>query len=350
MSDTLLIRADGGASMGLGHVMRCLALAQAWQDRGGRCVMVSRPLPDALGKRLQAEGLLLLRVQAPVEDASEIVHLAEEYGASALALDGYHFSADYHRALHRTGLRLLLLDDMAHLESYASDILLNQNLHAQPGLYAGRLAPCTKLLAGPHYALLRREFRRACPRQVARSPLRHLLITFGGSDPENLTARVLDKLADYPELVITVLAGAANPHLAALQKRAASWKGSLHLVIDAPDVTPYMLEASAAIAAGGSTVWELAAMRVPTLVVGVSVDQMVGLSALRGIGFFHVLEAANVVQDSLIDSLQSLLSRLSGLALAPLAAGIDAFGADRVVAAMLQPKVESPQGTPTFQL
>jgi UDP-2,4-diacetamido-2,4,6-trideoxy-beta-L-altropyranose hydrolase len=348
MSDTLLIRADGSASMGLGHVMRCLALAQAWQDRGGRCVMVSRPLPDALGKRLLAEGLHLLRVQAPVEDASEIVHLAEECGASALMLDGYHFPADYHRALHRTGLSLLLMDDMAHLESYGSDILLNQNLHARPGLYAGRLAPCTKLLAGPRYALLRREFRQACPRGVGRSALRHLLITFGGSDPENLTAQVLDKLTDYPELIITVLAGAANPHLVDLQKRADSWKGSLRLVVDAADVTPYMVEASAAIAAGGSTVWELAAMRVPTVVVGVSVDQMLGLSALRDIGFFDVIEAASVVQDSLIELLQSLLSRLSGLALAPLAAGIDAFGADRVVAAMMQPKVESHEGMPTF--
>ncbi len=38
--------------MGTGHVMRCLAIAQAWSDGGGNVIFVSKDLPAFLAERL----------------------------------------------------------------------------------------------------------------------------------------------------------------------------------------------------------------------------------------------------------------------------------------------------------
>src|SRR5262249_32858596 len=103
-----------------------------------------------------------------------------------LVLDGYHFDAAYQQAIRAAGYRLLVIDDMAHLPQYYADVLLNQNMHATALHY--HCNPEATLLLGSCYALLRPEFpawrgrQRSVP-EVARK----VLVTMGGSDPDNVT-------------------------------------------------------------------------------------------------------------------------------------------------------------------
>src|SRR5688500_11740833 len=93
---TLLFRTDGNAQIGTGHVMRCLALAQAWRARGGEGVFASAGLSPALEHRLTAEGFgtVALAVAAgSVEDAAATVALAHERHAEWIIADGYAFDA-----------------------------------------------------------------------------------------------------------------------------------------------------------------------------------------------------------------------------------------------------------------
>ena len=88
-------------------------------------------------------------------------------GADWVVVDGYHLGSDYQRALKEGGARVLVIDDHAHLDRYHADVLLNQNLGAPD--YRDR-APGARLLIGPHYALLRREFRDVPARDTPESP------------------------------------------------------------------------------------------------------------------------------------------------------------------------------------
>src|SRR5215203_2632298 len=92
-------------------------------------------------------------------DAHETAELAHEHAAEWVVVDGYQFDAEYQKTLKNAGCRLLVIDDHGRAGSYAADLVLDQNLNAQPASYASRAAE-TRLLLGVRYALLREDFAR----------------------------------------------------------------------------------------------------------------------------------------------------------------------------------------------
>ncbi len=157
---TLLIRADASIPAGTGHVMRCLALAQAWQDAGGDVGFVMAESTSSIEGRLAGETCPVESISAVAgsqDDASRTIVLARERQAEWIVVDGYQFGADYQRALKDAGLRVLFLDDYGHARRYSADLVLNQNVCASTAIYGDREAQ-TRLLLGPRYSLLRREF------------------------------------------------------------------------------------------------------------------------------------------------------------------------------------------------
>jgi UDP-2,4-diacetamido-2,4,6-trideoxy-beta-L-altropyranose hydrolase len=255
--------------MGTGHVMRCLALAQAWQDAGGRALFAAVGMPGGLEARLAADRVDVVRLgvePGSPDDAGRTAAMARQAGACWVALDGYHFSGDYQGRLKDAGLRLLAIDDYGHAGRYRADLVLNQNLHAREGLYRER-EPSTQLLLGTRYALLRREFwgRRGWKRGVP-DVARRVLVTLGGSDPDNVTLKVIEALGRVrvPGLEALVVVGGGNPHRAELEAAAQNSGAAVRLRADVTDMSEPMAWADVAVSAGGSTNWELAVAGLPS--------------------------------------------------------------------------------------
>ncbi len=136
---TLLIRADANSAIGTGHVMRCLALAQAWQDAGGKVAFACTELPPFLSQRLETEGCKVSTIDVVPgtdRDLEETRRLAESIAPKWLVLDGYAFGPDFQLTLRDVKWRLLFIDDDGRHESYHADAILNQN--------AGAAAVCTE--------------------------------------------------------------------------------------------------------------------------------------------------------------------------------------------------------------
>ena len=143
----LLLRADCTSQTGTGHVMRCLALAQACLDAGGKPFLLARELPSLLAERLAAEGIEI--VDLATGEASETIREAHRLGAKWIVLDGYHFAPQYPGALRQAGFSVLMIDDMGGLHSCEVDAVLNQNFHADVSLYKACATSTRLLLLAP---------------------------------------------------------------------------------------------------------------------------------------------------------------------------------------------------------
>jgi UDP-2,4-diacetamido-2,4,6-trideoxy-beta-L-altropyranose hydrolase len=268
---SLLIRADANAEMGTGHLMRCLALAQAWQDRGGQAVFVTACDSDGLLERLRKEGFQIVQLEKTYPapgDWETTSRVLADHPDSWVVLDGYQFDSSYQRNIKETGHRLLVIDDTAHLDHYYANILLNQNIHAEQLDYTCQ--PDTRLLLGTQYVLLRREFSpwRNWKREIP-DVARKVLVTLGGGDPDNVTLKVIRalQLVDVDGLEAVVVAGASNQHYQELESAIHNAALDIRLVRNVSNMPELMAWADLAVSSGGSTCWELAFMQAPALLL-----------------------------------------------------------------------------------
>jgi UDP-2,4-diacetamido-2,4,6-trideoxy-beta-L-altropyranose hydrolase len=285
ISGPLLFRADANVAIGTGHVMRCLALAQAWRDAGGSAVFAMAEGTASIRERLLAELCDVVAVPSiadTAEDARQTAALAQELGSCWIVVDGYQFDADHQRILKAGGLKVLFLDDYGHARHYFADLVLNQNVCADAGTYSNR-EPHTELLLGTRYCLLRREFNawRGWKREFPRLA-RRLLVTVGGSDPDNVTLQVIQALqtAALPDLETVVVIGGSNPHLASVQQAVSNAGHGFRLVTNAPNMPELMAWADMAVSGAGSTSWEICSLGLPAVLLCVAQNQKASAECL----------------------------------------------------------------------
>lgn len=304
----LIIRADADSAMGTGHVMRCLALAQAWQDKGGKVMFVGQIASQSLQQRIGHEGFLYLEIKRSYpepDDLQTMLSLIKKDGVADghwVVVDGYHFTADYARNLREAGAKVVVIDDYAHQPQYQADLLLNQNLGSEEIGYP--INSDATILAGSKYVLLRREFLKQtnhAPQDTANVG-NHVLVTMGGADPENVTLKVIEALeqVNLSQLEVKIVVGAANPHCHFLEKRMAQVLFKGELLYDVNNMVPLMKWADVAITAGGSTCWELACLGVPLLVIVVAdnqkeiAKQLAEHDAAVNLGWAHSLDVEKI--------------------------------------------------------
>ncbi|MBN2122698.1 MAG: UDP-2,4-diacetamido-2,4,6-trideoxy-beta-L-altropyranose hydrolase, partial [Deltaproteobacteria bacterium] len=220
----VLFHANASESIGAGHLMRSLALAQGLAEKGhGLTLMTCPESGDNLIAPWRALGAGVF-VESPqmstAEPAARCLARAEKADADWVVLDGYGFDSDYQNAVKEAGYRLLVIDDTAHLPGYHAAILLNQNWNAPHLDY--QCDPETAMLLGSRYVLLRREFLRwkGWSREIP-PVARRLLVTLGGGGHGPVIAAVLDALRDLdmPDLEVKVIHAGPFPGDDAVRRR-----------------------------------------------------------------------------------------------------------------------------------
>jgi UDP-2,4-diacetamido-2,4,6-trideoxy-beta-L-altropyranose hydrolase len=279
----LLLRADASTELGSGHVMRLVALADAHQRRGGRSVFALNRAAEPLVGLLAARGHGVATIAADSgtgDDADAVLSLARTHAAAAVVIDGDFAGPAYEADLAlRGGAKVIAVDDGAG-RTTAAHILVNPNAGAELDGYHGD--PASRILCGPRYALLRREFlAQRHLRQRAPGPP-SLLVTFGGSDPEGGTARALRCLPPAPQRRVLVVLGAHHAADQALEaaEQAARRGHAVEVLHSPPDMAAVMHGADAAISAAGGTLLELACLGCPSLAFVVADNQERGYRAL----------------------------------------------------------------------
>ncbi len=306
----LLIRADANHRIGAGHVMRCLALAQAWQSSGGNAIFAIHHCPASLKRRIHRIGLEVLDISADPateEDAILLCKAAQQFSTNWIVVDGEHFGTAYQTVLKRAGFQVLSITDDASTHQQVTDVLLNQNVGAARALYphCGRE---TRFLLGTRFVLLRREFAawRNWKRKITRDA-HNVLVTMGGADPKNLTEQVTHALiqARIPGLNVTVVAGLH--HAIPEGTLGSADHCRMRVVHNVSDMPRLIAWADVTVIAAGGTLWELLYMQTPVISYTVRDAQDGPVRDLEKVGAICNLGRSPVKEEMLCDVLTQLL-------------------------------------------
>jgi len=257
----VILRADGNSQIGLGHVVRSLALAAMLREEF-ECVFAIQAPSEELQSQIRqvCEGLIILtRCETTAE---RYIHELDAYlsAAEIVVLDGYTFGTSYQQSIKSKGAQLVCIDD-THAYKFVADVVVNPAGGVSEVDYLK--ASYTKLCAGSSYALLRHSFLAASnlPRNLPQDSLR-ILLNLGGADPQNLTLTLAKELRAADKAVpIEVVTGSAYRHQVELQ----AWLHQqqhvcLHQNLNAEQMCDLMQSCALAVTSASGVAYEYAAV------------------------------------------------------------------------------------------
>lgn len=339
MEATIAFRVEANAEIGVGHFMRCLALAEGWRNRKGHCCFIMSSIPKALKSKLDIERIRMFQIPTKagsVDDAKATLQIAAKIRPSWLIADGYCFTTIFQKAIRHLGTRLVLIDDFGQLKEYDSDLIIDQNLGTDETFYRHR-GSNTKLLLGPRYTMLRKEFLkyRNTPKAVTQTA-KKILLTIGGGDAQNFTSKVLKAInqSDLDGIELFVIAGPANPHIDTLKKEIQNFKVPVQLFVNPKEISKIMSQIDVAISSAGTTALQLAFLGVPTMVITLAENQKRVAEGLVKFGAVETLGSIDKVSGRKIQkALKNLLTDFQKrIEMSKRAQALnDGYGVDRIL-------------------
>lgn len=250
----LLIRSDSSSTIGLGHIMRDVVFAA--QQSEDIVMFACQNL----------SGNIIDHIPYPVHilssnDPDELIDLIREYKIDMVVFDHYGIDAVFEKKVKDIcGVTILSFDDT--YVAHDCDILLNHNISADKNRYAGLVPSHCELRCGAEYTLIRDEFKTE--KQIQREKIYDLFIAMGGSDPMNVTMKILLTLSD--EMRVCVVTTSANIHLSEL-KAFVETKKNMTLEIDSTRIAQLLHQSCLAIITPSVMVHEVLFMEIPFVAV-----------------------------------------------------------------------------------
>jgi UDP-2,4-diacetamido-2,4,6-trideoxy-beta-L-altropyranose hydrolase len=323
----LLIRTEASPQIGMGHFMRCFAIAEAARVQGVEVIFLLNELGAAVKARLAAIGAQGVQVDGPLGGPGDFLALTalNLTRDDWLLIDSYAATEDY-IALQKNAVRVAVIDDLNALDRFDCDLLINPAQAVRPVDYE-RKTPA-RLLLGADYALIRKEFsaRSAVPESDV------ITIMFGGSDPMQLTGHCAEITHEaLPDAQIRIIAGPANQHtdnLLALARKV----DHIRLSVSPDSVVDVLAGSQLVITAAGGSVGEVAAIGLPALVLVVYDNQAAALKACP----YPVIDARSGLPEDLGARVKALMDDAAGRAAMALRARavVDGRGPERIVEIM----------------
>ena len=275
----VVFQAEGGPSIGMGHIRRCLTLAGALRELGVHSTFLLNPDP-MIRNEVDAAGFDVRTVHVN-QDFRTTIQIIHDLSPKTVIVDSYNLSTAYFSELAQTIRTVVVLDDLGDRELPVS-LIVNGSAGAEQLSY--RAHPETKLLLGPQYILLGHEFRNGSSREISKS-IERILITVGGADPYDLTLKftgwVSKQLGSVEQHIVV---GPLFTNTGEIKKVEREGSGKIHLHHNPQNMQKLMVDVDLAISGGGQTTYELAAVGVPAIAVRIAKNQTFNLEGLSKTG------------------------------------------------------------------
>ena len=256
-----IFRADGNAGIGVGHLMRCLTIADAMLsdiDVEDICFVCADEQSADIVKERGYKAYVLHTDYVDMD--KELCEWQElKVSGAVILVDSYFVTDSYLEGLKAFG-KVIYMDDMQK-KAYPVDGVINYNVFAEPEKYSLLYGNNVSCFAGGTYIPVREQF--LAKKGVLRDSVSNVLITTGGGDMENIAGQIFEKLAaDNHTIHFHVVSGVYNPNYEVL-KRLETKQSNLHIYYNVKNMAELMMKCDVAITAGGSTIYELAALGIP---------------------------------------------------------------------------------------
>ncbi|QMW00697.1 UDP-2,4-diacetamido-2,4,6-trideoxy-beta-L-altropyranose hydrolase [Spirosoma foliorum] len=257
----ILFRADGNAQIGLGHVMRCLALADMLTGEFSMRFSIVEPTSE-VSALIENAGLSVNPLPLSTQQADFLDQIQSD---DIVVLDGYAFDESFQKAVQSRAKKLVFIDDLVAGHQVA-DVVIN---------HAGGVATTdydassdTQFCLGPHYALLRPEFLQ--PEGFGEAPTAGpIFVSLGGADPQNTSLTVLEAIQQVDvTLPVHIVLGPFHPNRQAIED-ARNKLPNLTILqnLSAPQMVSELQQCSLAITACSTISYEVCAINRPLIAI-----------------------------------------------------------------------------------
>lgn len=300
----IIFRVDASIQIGSGHVMRCLTLADALKNEDVECIFICREHSGNMLALIQSKGHGVVALPTkeanttltsqhprqeylswlgvtPDEDADQTIAAIQSLTTDTpdwLIVDHYALDKGWAEQLKPYCQKIMVIDDLADRQ-HDCDLLLDQTFGRDECDYQALVPEHCTILTGSYYALLRPEFAqwREYSLQRRQQPqLKHLLITLGGVDKDNVTGQVLTALANSQlpsDCRITIVMGEHAPWLESIKAQARQLPWSTEVRVNVTQMAELMANSDLCIGAAGSTTWERCCLGLPTIMLVLAENQ-----------------------------------------------------------------------------
>ena len=330
---SIVFRVDASIKMGTGHVMRCLTLANALTQEGEGCYFICRPHKGNLIQYIEDCGYKALTLPKPLlsfspnadnslssygkwlgadmpDDANQTIEECEKnniYDVSLLVIDHYALDWRWETKLRAYVKQIMVIDDLANRQ-HDCDFLVDQTFNRDKQDYDQFTPKYCKILTGSQYSLLRPEFSEWRQRSLDRrsnTEFKRLLITMGGTDPQNCTGQILHSLEQCNQLPknteIIVILGATSPYIEEVRKLALSMSVTVDVKVGVSNMAEVMAYSDIAIGAAGSTTWERCCLGLPSILLVLDFNQQTIASNLHNKKVAIIIDSINMLCDFAIN-------------------------------------------------
>lgn len=265
---TIVFRADGNSTIGMGHVIRTLALAEMLNEEF-QCIFATRN--PTIYQTNEIEKVCHELIVLPDEESHFEQFIHKLTGNEIVVLDNYYFDTDYQQQIKELGCKLVCIDD-TYDKHYVADAIINHAGGLNEDMFSRELY--SKLYLGYDYALLRKPFFTIETFETEKKYACFIMI--GGTDPYNITEKILLYLHENTfHLPIALVIGSANDKCKQFDKVRNI---CLFKDIDAVTVKHLMLESEFGIIPSSTSAIEACASRLP-FITGFFVDNQKNLYA-----------------------------------------------------------------------
>lgn len=262
MAKTVIFRADGNATNGLGHLYRLFSLVEMIKDRFDFIFLTK----EESTTEVIPNDYKVFTIPKSITIDKEPEWFNSQFSAESHSViaDGYHFDSSYQYKLKQQGFKLIYIDDLA-TESMFADVVINHSPYLKTTDY--KKQPYTKLALGTQFGLLRPEFLKVAQQKRELNRMDTAFVCFGGADPLDLTMKAVQALLNIKQINQThVVLGSAYKHEDLFELVEKHPKEiCVHLNLSEHELVEIMKASHLAIAPASTILYELCSVKMPVL-------------------------------------------------------------------------------------